>query len=311
MGERENIAEIVEGWLASYRDKKRGIAARNVVAAGVVVLDRLLANLRLSEEDAFTPRGELKGARSGLRKVLARHGIPVTYLKEATGRQAATYARTLLEKLQWGERIPAAKQDRQKSLKDGIDVLVKEATAWLHRDPLKISCDRQCSPKIWVNTILKKAEGRSGGRVEQHLIGAKLQERYAEKVKVPRHPGHAGDVQTGRSGDFDLGRVSFHVTSNPTRDHLQKCKENAATNRVPVLIVPADKVEHARVYASDEGIENRVTILSIEDFVAHNVIEISSEYGVGVFDIMKAIIDEYNRRVLEVEKDNSLTIEIQ
>lgn len=311
MAEQSNITEIVEGWLASYRDKKKGVAARNVVAAGIVVLDRLLEGVPLKEGDAFTPRGELKGARSGLKRVLTRHGIPETYLKEATGRQAATYARTLLEKLEWGKRMSTIKRIRKKDLKSGIGVLVKEATAWLRRDPLKISCDRQCSPKIWVNTILKKAEGRSGGRVEQHLVGAKLQERYAKRVDVPKHPGHAADVQTRRSGDFDLGKVSYHVTSNPTRDHLQKCKDNAAANRIPVLIVPADKIERARVYADDEGVASRVTILSVEDFVAQNAIEISSEQEVAVFDIMKAIIDEYNRRVLEVEKDNSLTIEIQ
>jgi hypothetical protein len=311
MGEPSNIAEIVNGWLALYRDKKKAVAARNLVAVGIVVLDRLLAVPRLTEQDAFTQRGELKGARSGLRSVLARHGIPETYLKEATGRQAAKYARTLLENLEWGDRIPNGKEERQKYLEAAIDVLVKEAAAWLHQDPLKISCDRQCSPITWVSAILKKAEGRSGGRLEQHLIGAKLQERYAERIKVPKHPGHAADVQTRRSGDFDLGRVSYHVTSNPTRGHLQKCKENAAANRVPVLIVPAGKVEKARVYAGDEGMDNRVTILSIEDFVAQNVIEISSEYDVGVFEIMKAIIDEYNRRVMEIEKDVSLVIQIQ
>src|SRR5271165_5804163 len=41
---------------------------------------------------------------------------------------------------------------------------------WLARQPLKINCDRQSSPLTWVSDILTKARGRSGGKVEQHLV---------------------------------------------------------------------------------------------------------------------------------------------
>jgi hypothetical protein len=307
------IRAIVLEWLSSYRNEKTGIAARNVVAAGLVVLDKLCQKTLLTEEDAFTSRGELKGARSGLDKVLERHGIPATYLKEATGRQAATYGRTLLRKLEYGKRIPGGTndQERQKRLREAIDIMRTEAFKFLQRQPLKIDCDRHSSPAAWVNAILKKAQGRSGGKVEQHLVGAKLQERYLKKILVPNFPGHAGDLQTKRSGDFDVGRVSYHVTAHPTRDHLRKCKDNAASNRFPVLIVPENKVTDARFYARDEGIESRVTILSLEDFIAHNVIEMSSERDNDLFETMRAIINEYNRRVQEIETDPSLKIDVQ
>ncbi|HEV3316594.1 MAG TPA: DUF4928 family protein [Candidatus Angelobacter sp.] len=307
------IRRVVLKWLDSYRNKKTGIAARNVVAAGIVVLDKLCQKTLLAEEDAFTSRGELKGARSGLDKVLERHGIPATYLKEATGRQAATYARILLQKLEYGKRLrgDANNQERQERLQEAIEIMRAEAFQWLQRQPLKIDCNRQSSPAVWVNTILKKAQGRSGGKVEQHLVGAKLQERYLTKILVPNFPGHAGDLQTKRSGDFDVGRISYHVTANPTRDHLRKCKDNAASNRIPVLIVPGNKVADARFYARDEGVEDRVTVLSLEDFIAQNVIEISSERDNDLFETMTSIINEYNRRIQEIETDPSLKIDVQ
>jgi hypothetical protein len=174
------------------------------------------------------------------------------------------------------------------------------------RQSIRVFCDPQLSPRIWVDTILRKICKR-----EHYLVGAALQQRYLKKILVPNFPGHAGDLQTKRSGDFDVGRVSYHVTAHPTRDHLRKCKDNAASNRFPVLIVPENKVTDARFYARDEGIESRVTILSLEDFIAHNVIEMSSERDNDLFETMRAIINEYNRRVQEIETDPSLKIDVQ
>lgn len=308
MAKEAAVKEIVENWLKRYRNPKTGIAARNVVAAGIVALDKLFERDVVSEEDAFTSRGELKGARSGLEKVLQRHGVPANYLREATGRQAATYGRTLLESLEYGRRVP--ERHRKEQLHEAVDILRAEAVRWLQRQPLKVSCNRGSSPIIWIDSILKKAQGRSGGLVEQHLVGAKLQERFQGKLSVPNYRGHAGDLQTKRSGDFDVGPISYHVTANPNREHLRKCRENMNANRIPVLLVPAAKLVDAGFYAKDEGIQDGVTILSLESFLAQNVIEISSERNSEFLETLKAIIDEYNRRIKD-ESDPSLTIEIQ
>lgn len=60
-----------------------------------------------------------------------------------------------------------------------------------------------------------------------------------------------------------------------------------------------------------EGIESHLTILALEDFIAHNVIEISVEQQTDFLATLKEIIEEYNRRVEEVETDTALKIEIQ
>lgn len=146
--------------------------------------------------------------------------------------------------------------------------------------------------------------------MEQHLVGAKLQERHPGK-KVENYPGHAGDVQTKRSGDFEIDSIVYHVTGTPGKDVVKKCKENATRNLHPVLVVPREQVGRATFLAGEEGIEERVTILAIEDFIGQNIIELSVEQGKDFFSTMKAIIVEYNRRIQEVETDIALKIDLK
>ncbi|MGA3323570.1 MAG: DUF4928 family protein [Terriglobia bacterium] len=128
---------------------------------------------------------------------------------------------------------------------------------------------------------------------------------------IPNYPGHAGDAQTGRHGDFDVDLMSYHVTANPGRDVIRKCKENVESNRHAVLVVPREKEGHARALAEDEGIGSRITILTLEDFIAGNVIEISTEKQTDFFATLKDIVEEYNRRIEEAETDMALKIDLQ
>jgi hypothetical protein len=304
------VKEAVETWLQSCR--RKGKVARNTVAAGIVVLDYLRRRCPATAGEMFSETGgEVRGARSGLRTTLERYGIPVKYLKEVTTRQASHDAERLLECLDYGRALAdlnAAERDR--ALAEGIATLRARALDWLQRQNLKVSCNRTHSPSAWLRSILQEAEGKSGGRVEQHLVGAKLQKRHPEVI-VPSYPGHAGDAQTGRQADFDIECVSYHVTATPGPDVIRKCKANAASNRHPVLVVPYHKVEKARTIAELEGIENELTILALEDFIAQNVIEISVQRQTDFLTTLSDIIEEYNRRIQEAETDASLKIELQ
>jgi len=266
----------------------------------------------LSIEEGFSGTGsEVKGARSGLQTVLNRHGIPESYLKEATTRQASNDAQRLLEQLDFGKSLAKLQTaERERLLAEGIKTLRENALQWLRRQNLKINCDRQDSPSFWVHSILRESEGKSGGKVEQHLVGAKLQKRHPRRA-IPNHPGHAGDTQTGRHGDFDVDLMSYHVTANPGRDVIRKCKENVESNRHAVLVVPREREVHARALAEVEGIGSRITILALEDFIAGNVIEISTENQTDFFATLKDIIEEYNRRIEEAETDMALKIDLQ
>lgn len=303
-----SVEDIVAEWLTT-RERARRIS-RNTIAVGIVVLDHLRRQCPTSPDELFSKGGELKGSRSGLPNTLERYRIPRKFLKEATTRQAHQDARVLAEELQYGKNLASlAPEERERQLQKGLALLASHAHTWLGRQPIKVSCDRQESPASWIASILDKAKGRSGGVVEQHLVGAKLQHRHPGIV-VPNNPGHAGDTQTGRSGDFPLKDVSYHVTATDGKEATERCKQNIGSGVHPVLVVPRRYLENARVRADVAGIQDRVSILAIEDFMTQNIIEMSTNQQQDFFSTLKAIIDEYNRRLEEVETDMSLKIEL-
>lgn len=194
-------------------------------------------------------------------------------------------------------------------LRDEMARTIKDTEDRLGGVPLKQRCDRRQSPAAWIDSILKAAELRSLGAVERHLVGATLQQRHPG-IAVPNNPGHAGDSQTGRSGDFPLEGVSYHVTATDGKEAMERCKQNIAAGVHPVLLVPRRFLENARVRADVAGIQHRASILAIEDFITQNIIEMSTNEQQDFFCTLKAIIDEYNRRLEEVETDMSLKIEL-
>ncbi|MBN1936239.1 MAG: DUF4928 family protein [Anaerolineae bacterium] len=174
---------------------------------------------------------------------------------------------------------------------------------------LKLELNKTHSPQIWVGTILENAKGRSGGVVEQQLVGAKLARRF-KGMDIPNHPAHAGDRQTERAGDFAILKLVYHVTSAPSRDVLQKCIKNVRAGLYPILLIPREQENKARILAQDEGVDKEVTIISIEDFVALNIIELATEESKDFFSVLKEIVEIYNQRLLEVETDLSLQIQV-
>lgn len=174
---------------------------------------------------------------------------------------------------------------------------------------LKLDIDRQQSPTAWVNLIVENAKQRSGGVVEQHLVGAKLQKRHKD-LEIPNHPAHAGDHQTARAGDFTISTIVFHVTAAPSRHVIQKCAANIKAGLLPILLTPTEQANKAIALAEDEGIDKKIAIISIENFVASNIIELATEEKKDLFSIFQDIVQIYNRRLAAVETDLSLRIEI-
>jgi hypothetical protein len=303
-----DVEKVVAEWLKSRERANR--ISRNTIAVGIVVLDHLRRQCPITPDDLFSKGGELKGSRSGLQDTLERYGISRKFLKEATTRQAHQDARALAKKLGYGKELALLDEEsRKQQLQKGTALLVDSAHTWLGRQPIKVSCDRHQSPASWVASILEKAKGKSGGVVEQHLVGAKLQQRHPG-IAIPNNPGHAADAQTGRSGDFPLNNISYHVTATDGKEATERCKQNIEAGVHPVLLVPRRFLENARVRADVAGIQHGVSVLAIEDFIAQNIIEMSTSQQTDFFSTLKAIIDEYNRRLEQVETDMSLKIEV-
>jgi hypothetical protein len=175
---------------------------------------------------------------------------------------------------------------------------------------LSIQINEAHSPITWINTILKRVKDKSDDRIEQYLVGAKLQ-KYYQDFPIPNHPAHSVDVQTERLGDFTIHNAVYHITAAPSQSVIQKCSANLRAGKHPILLVPQEKKATALAFAEQEHLESQISIISIEDFVTVNIIEISSGEKRDFFQILQEIIDIYNKRLSEVETDMSLRIEVK
>lgn len=302
------VETTVANWLQSC--VRKGKIARNTYAVGLVVLNALRSKCPVSADEMFTDGHELKGARSALKRVLKKYDIDVKYLKEATSRQAGPDGERLLQLLELGEPLAGLDPNaRDAELMRGVEVLLEGIRGWFARKHLKIKCPRTKSPSAWIAAIIAAARGRSGGIVEQHLVGAKLAERFPGEL-IANHPGHAGDVQTSRNGDFQLGTTVYHVTAAPTEAVIARCGDNVEHGLHPYLLVPSDSVQAAKQLAKNAGLADDITITSIEDFVALNVIELAEGEQRKFIEVLSKIVDTYNDRLEEVETDRSLRIEV-
>lgn len=308
-GIKKESRQILVKWLESCTRNKK--ISRNTVAVGIVVLDHLRRACPVSRDEVISQGGEVSGARSGLGKILESYSITKSYLKEITTRQGHQDGQKLFERFEWGKKLARLPDDeRDVLLLELVGNLRKIADDWLKRQNLRIDVDRRQAPTTWVNVIVNNAKGRSGGIVEQQLVGAKLARRF-KGIPVPNYPAHAGDKQTERVGDIAISRLVYHVTAAPSRDVLKKCAENLKAGLHPILLVPHEQENKARILAQDEGIDRNLTVISIEDFVALNIIEVATEENKDFFSVLKEIVEIYNKRLAEVETDLSLQIEVR
>jgi hypothetical protein len=300
--------QILDSWLESCT--RGGKIARNTIAIGIVVLHHMRQNGILERDIVISQGGEVSGARSGLGNILETYGIPSSYLKEVTTRQGHQDGQRLFEQFGWGAKFSVLSEaDKEKLLLDLIDRLLLYAKTWLLRQNLKLDIDRRQTPSFWINLIVENAKDRSGGVVEQHLVGAKLERRFKE-IDIANFPAHAADYQTDRGGDFNISNLVYHVTATPSRNVLQKCVSNIRVGLHPILLIPRNQENKARVLAQDEGIDKELTIISIEDFIAMNIIELATEENKDFFTILREIVNIYYKRLEEVETDLSLRIEV-
>jgi hypothetical protein len=274
---KQEAHQILADWLDSRT--RGGKLSRNTIAVGIVILDRLRQRCPVTREDMISEGGEIKGSRAGLGNTLEKYNIPRSYLKEATTRQVHQDGQILLTSLEWGNKLcPLTEQERDSLLVELIGILTEYAYEWLKRQNLKLDIDRRQAPTAWIHTIVENAKTRSGGVVEQHLVGAKLERRY-KNIQVSNYPAHAADVQTARDGDFTISQIVYHVTATPGRGVIQKCAANIRSGEHPILLVPGEQEYRAIALAQDEGIDKEVSIVSIETFVALNIIELATDFS--------------------------------
>jgi len=147
------------------------------------------------------------------------------------------------------------------------------------------------------------------GAVLQHLVGAKLKTAM-ENTHIECNGFSVADEQTGREGDFLIGDTAIHVTTAPSESLLAKCQHNINSGLHVLIVTTRDGAGGAEAHAKNIGIDDRISVLTADQFVATNVLELSGFTRSGRQETLKQIIETYNAIVSEVESDPSLRIEI-
>ena len=143
----------------------------------------------------------------------------------------------------------------------------------------------------------------------QHLVGAKLEMLYPDH-DFDHHGYSVADAPTGRVGDFDFGESSIHVTNSPSTALMQKCRDNLDQGVNPLIISSTKGAAFAEEMASSLGLDKRIEVLDIEQFLVTNLLEWSSFSASQRKGHFSVLVDHYNRIVGDCETDPSLKIEL-
>lgn len=184
--------------------------------------------------------------------------------------------------------------------------------------PFILRLDPQLGLRSVVRNLMDQAAQRQKtdagtmfvGTVMQHLVGAKLDVVLQTGNSIKHHNANQNDQKDGRTGDFDIGDVSIHVTTAPSEALISKCIENLSVGRKPMIVTGRKGTVVAEGLAENANIADRVDIIEFEQFMATNIHEL------GKFTLeqrrikVEEIVERYNQIIAEVETDPSLAIEL-
>lgn len=312
----EHIRERFHSWYDGLKRWKRygDRPAKGVVAAALVVLERLRTKCELSLNSHLAEGGaQIAGLNlSSLRKILGRFGESRQFPSEGgrTNRGNNRPIQLLLEALSAADFGRLSEAERLRLIDEFQMYLVESLDAYYSLQRVQFDFDRSNMPRNVIADILVAAHQRNQtGAVAQHLVGAKLAIRFPD-IAVGNSPYSAADEQAGRSGDFQIGNTAFHVTVAPNMGHINRCARNVKDGLSAMVLVPDSKLAAARQMLDTDELRNKVVAESLESFIGQNLSELAGFAPAEFADNLANLLAEYNRRVAEVETDESLLIEI-
>lgn len=286
------------------------------LAMTLIVTDRAIRDgLPMNPDSLLTPQG---GSVSGLsgkaaNKIFERYGIEAFFGTESgrTSRGMPTKMKCFVEIL------------NELSSDDSFEILkvqewwVDRAHKFFLEQPFSVSFDEAKSVQSVFSELLQKAIERQRkipgttyvGTVLQHLVGAKLA-TISDEIVIEHHGASSADAPTARSGDFIINETVIHVTTSPSEHLIKKCAENLSAGLRPIIVTTPDGARGAQNSARMQGIEDRIDIVEISQFLATNVYERSQFTAKNRRVAIESIIREYNRIIQTVENNPSLMVQI-
>ncbi len=307
---RNPLLEPIRESFAKKRRKKDGLVPRNWLLIVLCILDMIAeSDTGLSEDDVYTYDYTLKKSRAkAIPTVLAKYSLP---LNLGMGKEGITVRGApglrMFRAMQGGAVImDRPREERQLLIHEAIELVRVELLRVLGRKSVELPVHVFEQTGTFVAALLKAVENRSNGRVEQAIVGAKLQLRFPN-IPIPSNPGFAGDRQTGRDCDFEVENIRVIVSVSPKDQHFESAKLLADRGRQVFLVVSKKAFAAAGKRMDRDGYQGKVLVATVEFYVAGNMTEISTERKITAGEMCLLLAEEYNRRIV-ADNDESLQV---
>lgn len=301
--------------LEAFDQQHVGLSKGSLSLALILTRNATAKSFPLDASEFLSAKGgQVAGLGGGaVRKILRDHGVERILSKEG-GRTS----RGNMERMAaYVELLNDLHNKSQLDLPSAESYWVERTLAYFDAQPFTFELDPSLSLRSCVRDLLAQAIERQrevrgtmyAGAVMQHLVGAKLD--YVTSGAVQHHGFAVADAPSNRAGDFLFGDVAIHVTTAPTEALIHKCQGNLGAGLRPLIITTEDGVGGAKAWAKQAGIEERLDVIEIEQFLATNIYEWSVFAKEGRPAAVRDIVERYNRIVSECETDPSLRIEFE
>lgn len=300
--------------LEEYKAQK-GIRGKGQLAA-LIFASRLArrAGLPFKVEDGITTdgRGQVRGlGKDAVQQVLEDYGV-TRVLAEEGGRTSRGSLGNIEDYLHF---LNALHQDGLAELAEIEAWWVDQAKSFFNSKPFSLRFESGKALRTVIRDLLAQAKKRQDegagtmfvGAMLQHLIGAKLNLALPEE-EIVHHGFSVADAPGGRSGDFEIGNASIHVTTTPGEAVMRKCEANIHAGRHPIVITLHDMLPAADVFAAARGIADKVEVLDAEQFIIANLHELGGFKAAERRLKVESLVDRYNEIVSAQETDPSLRI---
>ncbi len=312
---RERVAIELQDSLADFAREHR-IEGRGPLSVMLCLTeDASKRRPPYKEVDFLTPKGGQVKGLSGpkVQKILARHGVSRNLASEGgrTSRGSIERMRAYVALL---NRLAQGKLLDLRAVESWWVARVKD---FLASQPFKLKMDASKSLRQIVRDLMDAAFARQkatqgtmvAGAMLQHLVGAKLA-LVLPRLKIDHCGFSVADKPRGRKGDFLVGDTAIHVTTAPSKELTEKCRENLDQNLRPLIVTTEGGAAGAEALAKSAGLAERIDVLGIEQFITTNIYELSgfsqSKRTMAVGDL----VSRYNDLIDACEEDPSLKISI-
>lgn len=296
--------------LAEFAKSKKMRGKGPLSVALFVTAQAAELGLPLDAEEFLTEKGgQVKGlGMASVQNILARFDITRVLSKEAgrTSRGSIDNMRAYIEFLN------AAHLKGDVDLDGALNFWVQQVQDFFAAKPFVLKLDPAQSVGAAIRNLIGQARERQEamgvtivGTVLQHLVGAKL--ALICDQEVGHNHANANDIS--RTGDFEIGDVTLHVTTAPMEALIAKCAANLEAGRRPLIVTTRDGLQVAEANINYMGLEGRIDVLEFEQFLTSNVYERGSFTSIERKVQFSTIIEKYNELIGEYETDPGLRIE--